>query len=51
MLIAEADLAGIESPVAEVADDALTTMRGLVNGVVLSAACWTGILVAGFLLF
>ena len=51
MLIANAEFEGIELPVADVADDALATMRGLLNCVVLSAACWTGILVVGFLLF
>jgi hypothetical protein len=44
MLIARIGFEDAEAPATKVADDALTTMRGLVNGVVLSAACWAAIL-------
>jgi hypothetical protein len=51
MLITNSGFGDAQAPATEVADDALNGMRGLVNGVVLSALCWAGILVFALLLF
>jgi hypothetical protein len=51
MLIANIGFEDAEAPATDVADDVLNGMRGLVNGVVLSAACWAAILGLALLLF